>query len=104
MAEALRIDVLVSILNMLVSFGPKIPKALEILNSLIDLFGIKADEMQLESFEATPEVEQLVQKVSHELSVQSGAQQQFDLSRVRALAKFLQQNPGKLEALIRLFS
>ncbi len=80
------------LLQLVVSLGPKIPKAIELLRAFYDLFASEIEKAipagGLELVANSPEEEALMAQISESLSA-SGSQAAFDGSRLRGLVKFL---------------
>jgi hypothetical protein len=81
-----------SLLQLIVALGPKIPKAMELLKALYDLFATEIEAAipagGLELVADTDEELALIGQISEALSA-DGTQAAFDGSRLRGLVKFL---------------
>lgn len=87
-------------LQLILSLSTKIPKGIELLNLLYELFreeieralggtatGGADDGLQLVAL--STEEEQLVEQITQRLTEQTGSQQMLDIAKIRRLVKFL---------------
>jgi hypothetical protein len=83
------VPTLLKLLTLIASLGPKIPKAIELINALIALFAPEiASAGELKIVRLSAKERRLVEKISAGLSTRR-TQALFDVSKLSAFAKWL---------------